>query len=44
MSESAHLNYRASDVTVHQIWYDDLQNLKAQYQLAASQGMRGVAV
>ena len=43
-SESPYFNYRASDGTVHQIWYDDPQSLKAKYQLAASQGMRGVAV
>ena len=43
-SQSPYLNFRASDGSMHQIWYDDPQSLKVKYRLAASQGMRGVAI
>ena len=43
-SQSPYFNYRASDGSMHQIWYDDPQSLKVKYHLAASQDMKGVAM
>lgn len=41
--DSPYMNYKASDGTMHQIWYDDPQSLADKYLYAASQGMRGLA-
>ncbi|KAJ9440887.1 putative di-N-acetylchitobiase 2 [Diplonema papillatum] len=36
-----YFNYRAADNSIHQMWIDDAQSLKAKYQVVVDYGLRG---
>eukprot|EP00775_Hariotina_reticulata_P010253 gene10253-10411_t len=42
MATSPYFNYRASDGSVHQVWFDNPQSLALKYQLAADLGIKGI--
>jgi len=42
--KSVYFNYKASDGTMHQVWFDNPKTLSIKYELAKNMGMRGIGM